>query len=114
MRPDNKKRRKRPRRPGGCLRSWKRTRVLGAKNPKGEFEKIRAWLDGYPEGRPEYRHLGSAMMLWVMTRRYGLSVRGMFTELHRRRGSRKAARLRPVSSKSRLHTGGCAGVPGDA
>ncbi len=109
MRPDNKKRRKRPRRPDGCLRSWKRTRVLRAKNLKGEFEKIRAWIDGYPEGHFEYRHPRSVMMLWVMTKRYGMSVRGMFTELHFRRGSRKAARLRLVSSKSRLHTGGCVG-----
>ena len=109
MSPDNKKRRKRPRRPDSYFYSWGRKRVLKAKKLKREFEKIRAWIDGYLESHPEYRHPKSVMvMLWTMMRRYGLSIRGMIDELHFRRGSRKAARLRRAPSKSRLHTSGCA------
>ena len=111
MKPSNKKRRKRPRRQDGYFGSWEQERALKAKKLKREFEKIRAWIDRYLEDHPEYRHLKSMMMLWIMMKRYGLSIRGMIAELHFRRGSLKAACLKWVPSKSRLHTSGCTDGP---
>ena len=40
------------------------------------------------------------IILGVMTKRYGFSLRGMMAELYFRRGSRKAAGLKDVPSKS--------------
>ena len=42
MKPDNKKRRKKPRRPDGYFGSWERKRIVKAKKLKREFRKIRA------------------------------------------------------------------------
>ena len=103
MKPDNKKRRKGPRRPDGYFGSWERERVLKAKNLKREFRKNRARIDRYLEDHPEYRHPKSVMMLWIMMKRYGLSIRGMIDELHFRRGALKVACLKQARSKSWLH-----------
>ncbi len=90
MKPDNKKRRKRPRRQDGYFGSWERKRVLKAKKFKREFKNIRARIDRYLKDRPEYRHPKSVMVLWIM-RRCGLSIRGMIDELHFGRGALKMA-----------------------
>ena len=103
MKPDNKKRRKGPRRQDGYFGSWERERVLKAKKLKREFKKIRAWIDRYLKDRPEYRHLKSVMILWIMMKRYGLSIRGMIDELHFRRGALKVVCLKQARSKSWLH-----------
>ena len=103
MKSDSKKQRKRPRRQDGHFGSWEQERVLKAKKLKLEFKKIRAWIYRYLKGHPEYGHLRSVMMLWIMMKRYGLSIRGMIDELHFRRGSLKVARLDWVPSKSWLH-----------
>ena len=101
---NNKKRRKKPRRQDGYFGNWERKRVLKAEKPKREFKKIRTWVDGYLKDRPEYRHLTSVMMPWIiMMKRYGLSLRGMIDGLHPNRGARKVARLDWVPSKSWLH-----------
>ena len=101
MKPDSKKRRKKPRRQDGYFGDWER--VLKAKKLKREFKKIRAWIDRYLKDRPEYRHLKSVMMLWIMMKRYGLSIRGMIDELHFGRGALKIACLKQARSKSWLH-----------
>ena len=103
MKPDNKKRRKRPRRPDGYFANWEQKRVLKAKNLKRELKKIRTWIDRYLKDNPKYRHLKSVMMLWIMMKRYNLSIRVMIAELYFSRGSRKVACLKWVPSKSWLH-----------
>ena len=45
----------------------------------------------------------SVIMLWIMMKRYSLSIRDMITELHFSRGSRKVADLKWAPSKSWLH-----------
>ncbi len=100
MKPDNKKRRKGPRRQDGYFGSWERKRVPKAKKLKREFKKIRARIGGYLEDHPEYRHLKSVMMLWIMMKRYGLSIRGMIDELHFGRGALRVACLKQARSKS--------------
>lgn len=94
MKPDNKKRQKRPRRPGGYFGDWERKR---------EFKKIRTRVGRYLMGRPEYRHPRSAMMPWMMMERYGLSIRGMIDgpALPPRRP--EGGRLDWAPSGSRLH-----------
>ena len=103
MKPDNKKRRKRPRRQDGYFGNWERKRVLKAKKLKREFRKIRTWVDRYLKDHPEYRHLRTVIMLWMMMKRYTLSLRGMIDELYLSRGARKVAGLDWVPSKSWLH-----------
>ncbi len=103
MKPDNKKRRKRPRRQDGYFGDWERERVIKAKKLKREFKKIRTWIDRYLKGNAEYRHLKSVIMLWIMMKRYSLSIRDMITELHFSRGSRKVAGLKWTPCKSWLH-----------
>ncbi len=85
--------------------------MLKAKKLRREFKKIRAWIDRYLKDRPEYRHLKSVMILWIMMKRYGLAIRGMIDELHFGRGALKIACLKQARSKSWLHTSGCAGCP---
>ena len=103
MKPDNKKRRKKPRRPDGYFGSWERKRIVKAKKLKREFRKIRAWIERCPECHSEHAHLKPVLVLWVMMKRYGLSIRGMICELHFSRGARRVAGLRRVPSKSWLH-----------
>ena len=55
--------------------------MLKAKNLKREFKKIRTWVDRYLKDHPEYWHLRTVIMLWMMMKRYGLSLRGMIDEL---------------------------------
>ena len=85
--------------------------MLRAKKLKREFRKIRAWIGRYLKDRPVYRHPKSVMMLWIMMKRYGLSIRGMIDELHFGRSALKAACLKRVRYKSRLHTSGYADCP---
>ena len=102
MKPDNKKRRKRPRRQDGYFGNWEK-QVLKAKKLKRKFKKIRTWIDRYLKDNPEYSHRKSVMMQWIMMTRYNLSIRGIVAELHYSRGSQKVACLRWVHFKSWLH-----------
>ena len=105
MKPDNKKRQKRPRRPDGYFGDWERKRVPKAGKPKREFKKIQTRVGRYLMGRPEYRHPRSAMVSWIMRmmKRYGLSIRGMIDgpALPPRRP--EGGRLDWAPSGSRLH-----------
>ena len=67
------------------------------------IKRIRKRIDKYVKTHPQYGHLKTALLLGIMMKRYGFSHRGMIAELHYRSGSRKAAGLRHVPSKSWLH-----------
>ena len=103
MKPDNEKRRKKPRRPDGYFGEWEQNRLIKAKKLKREFKKIRSWIKRYLKSHPEHEHLKSVMMLWAMMKRYCLSIRGMIDELYYRRGALKVVGLTWVPSKSWLH-----------
>ena len=49
---------------------------------------------------PEHKRLKTVIILGIMMKRYGFSLRGMISELYFRRGSRKAAGLKDVPSRS--------------
>ena len=55
------------------------------------------------KAHPEHKHLKTVIILGVMMKRYGFLLRRMMSELYFRRGSRKAAGLKHVPSKSWLH-----------
>ena len=103
MKPDNKKRRKKQRRLAGYFGDWEKKRILKAKQLKCELKKIRAWIKTYLESHPEHTHLRPVLMLWIMMKRYGLSIRGMICEMYFRRGARKVAGLAWAPRKSWLH-----------
>ena len=77
MKPDNKKRRKRPRRQDGYFGGQEQKRVLKAKKLKLDFKKNRTRTGRCMKDNPGYRHLMSVMMFWIMMKRYGLSIRVM-------------------------------------
>ena len=103
MKPDNKKRRSKKRRPAGYYGGWERKRIVKAKKLKRNIKKAGKWMCKYMKEHPEHKHLKTVIILSVMMKRYGFSLRWMIAELYFRRGSRKAAGLKRVPSKSWLH-----------
>ena len=102
MKPDNKKRRSKKRRPAGYYGGWERKRIVKAKKLKRNIKKAGKWMCKYMKEHPEHKHLKTVIILSVMMKRYGFSLRWMIAELYFRRGSRKAAGLKRVPSKSWL------------
>ena len=102
MKPDNKKRRSKKRRPAGYYGGWERKRIVKAKKLKRNVKKTGKWVGKYMKAHPEHKHLKAVIILGIMMKRYGFSLRGMIAELYFRRGSRKAAGLKRVPSKSWL------------
>ena len=103
MKPDNKKRRSKKRRPAGYYGGWERKRIVKAKKLKRNVKKTGKWVGKYLKEHPKHKHLKTVIILGIMMKRYGFSLRGMIAELYFRRGSRKAAGLKDVPSKSWLH-----------
>ena len=103
MKPDNKKRRSKPRRPPGYYGKWERKQIVKARDLKMNIKKIKKRVKKYMKAHPEHGHLTTVVVLGIMMKRYGFSLRRMIGELQHRRGSRKAAGLKRVPSKSWLH-----------
>lgn len=103
MKPDNKKRRSKKRRPDGYYGKWERGQTVKAKELKSNIKKVRRRIDRYVKTHPQHSHLKTVILLGIMMKRYGFSLRRMVAELHYRGGSRKAAGLKHVPSKSWLH-----------
>ena len=103
MKPDNKKRRTAKRRPAGYYGSWEREQIVKAKELKKNIKRVRKRIDKYVKTHPQYRHLKTVLLLGIMMKRYGFSLRRMIKKLYYRSGSRKAAGLKHVPSKSWLH-----------
>ena len=102
MKPDNIKRRSKKRRPDDYYRDWERDQIVKAKELKMNIKRVRKRIDKYMKTHPQYRHLKTVILLGIMMKRYGFSLRGMIKELYYRSGSRKAAGLKHVPSKSWL------------
>lgn len=103
MKPDNKKRRSKKRRPDGHCGEWEQEQTVKARELKMNIKKVREWTGRYMKAHPQYRHLRTVVLLGIMMKRYGFSLRGMVAELHHRGGSRRAAGLKRAPSKSWLH-----------
>ena len=103
MKPDNIKRRTTPSKPHGYYGKWERGCIVKAKELKMRIRYVRKRIDKYVKNHPEYMHLKTVLLLGIMMKRYGFSLRRMIGELHYRKGSRKAAGLKHVPSKSWLH-----------
>ena len=102
MKPDSMKRRSKKRRPDDYYRDWERDQIVKAKELKMNIKRVRKRIDKYMKTHPQYRHLKTVILLGIMMKRYGFSLRGMIKELYYRSGSRKAAGLKHVPSKSWL------------
>ena len=102
MKPDSTKRRSKKRRPDGYCGDWERRWIVKARELKMNIKRVRKRIDRYMKTRPQYRHLKTVILLGIMMKRYGFSLRGMIKELYCRSGSRKAAGLKHVPSKSWL------------
>ena len=100
MKPDNKKRRSKKRRPAGYYGGRELKRIVKAKKLKRNVKKTGKWVGKYMKEHPEHKHLKTVIILGVMMKRYGFLFRRMIAELYFRRGSRKAAGLKDVPPKS--------------
>ena len=76
---------------------------MKAKKLKRNVKKAGKWVGKYLKEHPEHKRLKTVIILRIMMKRYGFSLRGMISELYFGRGSRKAAGLKHVPSKSWLH-----------
>ena len=103
MKPDNIKRRKGQRRPANYYRDWERKKKLKAKHFKANLKKVKKWVNKNMKGVLGSPCLCAALMLWVMMKRYGFSLRGMVGELYFRPGACKIVGLDWYPSKSWLH-----------
>lgn len=103
MKPDSTKRRSRKRRPDGHCGEWEQKQIVKAKELKINIKKVRKRTGKYMKTHPQHRHLKTAILLGIIMRRYGFSLRRVMAELHYRSGSREAAGLKYVPSKSWLH-----------
>ena len=98
MKPNNIKRRSKKRRLDGYYGKWERRWIVTAKELKTSIKKVRKRVDRYVKIHPQYKHLETVILLGIMMKRYGFSLRGMITELYYRKGARKAAGLKHVPS----------------
>ena len=103
MKPDNIKRRTAPRRPKGYCGNWERHQTVKAKELKTKIRYVRKRIDKYVKIHPEHMHLKTVLLPGITMKRYGFSIRRMVGELEYRSGSRRAACIRHVPSKSWLH-----------
>ncbi len=101
MKPDNKKRRSKKRRPAGHCGGRERKRIVKAEKLEGNVRRAGKWAGEYTKARPERKRLKTAIMPGIVTKRYGFPLRGTMSEPYYGRGSRKAAGLKDVPSKSR-------------
>ena len=86
----------------GYYGGWARNRIVKAKEIMRNVRKAGKLVGKHEKARPKHERLKAAIMLGIMMKRYGFSLREMMPELYYRRGSRKAAGFKDVPPKSWL------------
>ena len=76
MKPDNKKRRSKKRRPDGYRGGRERKRMVNAKGLKRNVKKVGKRMGRHAKAYPECGRLKTVTMLGIMVRRYGFPPRG--------------------------------------
>ena len=76
MKPDNKKGRSKKRGPAGYYGGWARNRIVKAKEIMRNVRNAGKLVGKHEKARPKHEHLETAIMLGIMMKRYGFSLRG--------------------------------------